>query len=217
MTLRLARVLPAALACLSLVAAAYGATACGSGGDDASVAPNLDEVPTATLPADLPEALIIGGGAILPGGGATYTIRAGDTLAGVASRLGITLEDLRAANPDIDPAALRAGQVINLPQLPENLPTQAPTDVPQTTPIAPEETAAPPEPTNTPEPPPTSTPSSLGQTYVVEAGDIPVTIAEKFGITLEALLAANPDIDPRGLQVGQVLIIPSPEPAPEGG
>lgn len=214
--MRLARVLPVALACLSLIAAAAGATACGGGGDDNTTAPNLDEVPTATLPAELPEALITGGGAILPGGGATYTIRSGDTLDGIASRLGITLEDLRAANPDIDPAALRAGQVINLPQLPDTLPTQAATDVPQTTPAAPEETA-PPEPTNTPEPAPTNTPSSLGQTYVVEAGDIPVSIAEKFGVSLEALLAANPDIDPRGLQVGQVLIIPTAQPTPEGG
>lgn len=204
MTLRLARVLPAALACLSLIAAA----ACGGGGNDTTTAPDLDKVPTATLPAELPEALIIGGGAILPGGGATYTIRSGDTLAGIASRLGITLEDLRTANPDIDPGALRSGQVINLPQLPDNAPTAAATTAP-TTPVAPEETTAP-EPTNTPQPAATNTPSSLGRTYIVEAGDIPVSIAAKFGITVEELLAANPDIDPRGLQVGQVLIIPTP-------
>lgn len=211
--MRLARVLPAALACLSLIAAA-----CGGGGDDATTAPDLDKVPTATLPAELPEALIIGGGAILPGGGATYTIRGGDTLAGIASRLGVSLEDLRAANPAIDPATLRAGQVINLPQLPDEAPTQAAPSTPAASGTAPPATDTPePEPTNTREPAATNTPTSLGQTYVVEAGDIPVSIAEKFGITVESLLAANPTIDPRGLQVGDVLVIPQPVATPTGG
>ena len=98
----------------------------------------------------------------------------------------------------------------------------APAPVPTMEPIIykgppPEETPAAPEPTSTPAPAATNTPASLGQTYVVEAGDIPVSIAAKFGITVEALLAANPDIDPRGLQVGQVLIIPAPVPTPTGG
>jgi LysM repeat protein len=48
--------------------------------------------------------------------------------------------------------------------------------------------------------------------YVVQSGDIPLTIAEQFGITVEALLAANPGINPNGLQVGQELIIPPPPP-----
>jgi LysM repeat protein len=56
--------------------------------------------------------------------------------------------------------------------------------------------------------------TTLGQSYVVQEGDIPVTIAEKFGITVEELLAANPEVEPTSLFIGQVLVIP---PAPEGG
>ena len=44
----------------------------------------------------------------------------------------------------------------------------------------------------------------------MQAGDIPVTIAQKFGITVEALLAANPGLDPRNMHVGDVVIIPPP-------
>ncbi len=43
---------------------------------------------------------------------------------------------------------------------------------------------------------------------MVQDGDIPVKIAEKFGITVEELLAANPGIDPTNLHIGDVLIIP---------
>lgn len=197
--------------CIALVV-----SACGGGGDDPTSAPDLDKVPTATLPAKLPDAVIVGGGAILPGGSATYTIRSGDTLAGIASRLGITLEDLRAANPGVDPATLRTGQVVNLPQLPDGVPTVAPPTSNTQPPGTREPATETPEPvpTDTPEPVATNTPASLGQTYIVKSGDIPVTIAEQFGITVEALLAANPTIDPRGLQVGQVLVIP-PAPAAE--
>ena len=50
----------------------------------------------------------------------------------------------------------------------------------------------------------------------MQSGDIPETIAARFGITTEALLAANPGVNPNNLQVGQVLIIPPAAPPPEG-
>jgi len=36
------------------------------------------------------------------------------------------------------------------------------------------------------------------------------TIAQKFGIRLADLRAANPDVDPRAMRVGTVLVIPAP-------
>jgi LysM repeat protein len=35
-------------------------------------------------------------------------------------------------------------------------------------------------------------------------------IARKYGVKVDALMAANPKLDPRRLQVGQALIIPPP-------
>ncbi len=46
----------------------------------------------------------------------TYTVQAGDTLAIVAARYGISVYDLWAANPQIwDPSLIYVGQVINIP------------------------------------------------------------------------------------------------------
>lgn len=44
--------------------------------------------------------------------------------------------------------------------------------------------------------------------YTVKAGDTLFSIAQSHGITLEALQAANPGVDPKKLQVGQVLKLP---------
>lgn len=55
--------------------------------------------------------------------------------------------------------------------------------------------------------PPASGPA---RTYVVKAGDSPYSIARRNGIKLDALLAANPGIDPRRLPIGQTLNLPLP-------
>lgn len=46
---------------------------------------------------------------------AAYTVRAGETLAGIAGRHGVRLGDIVGANPGIDPDRVRAGQRIRLP------------------------------------------------------------------------------------------------------
>src|SRR4051812_40570006 len=95
------------VACGSVTLAVL-ASACGGGAPHAN-AIDVSKVPTATLPASLPEPKIIGSGAAQPGGGSSYTVKDGDTLAGIASRFGVSLEDLRAANPNINGAALSIG------------------------------------------------------------------------------------------------------------
>lgn len=196
-------------ACVSLILLSSAlAMACGGGGEGVrGDAPDVRNVATATLPAELPEARIVGGGAIAGGGapGLTYIVKSGDTLAGIASRFGIALEDLRAANPDLNPSAMSVGDVVRLPDsaagaTPQPEPTQPPQEEPTAVP-----TVA----------PPTNTPSSLGQTYIVQSGDIPVSIAQKFGITVEELLAANPGLNPTSMHAGDVVIIPPKAPETE--
>jgi len=75
---------------------------------------------------------------------------------------------------------------------------------------------------DTPLPSPTATP----QTHVVQAGEDMGGIAYRYGITLQALRDANPDVDPYSMSIGQSLIIPAaaapsqaggtPQPTPVG-
>ena len=51
--------------------------------------------------------------------------------------------------------------------------------------------------------------------YVVQTGETMSSIARRFGVTLQALLAANPDItDPAKVKAGQTILIPPPGWAP---
>ena len=45
---------------------------------------------------------------------ATYTVKTGDTLGGIAVKTGIEVETLQTLNPELDPQALVTGQKITL-------------------------------------------------------------------------------------------------------
>ena len=63
---------------------------------------------------------------------------------------------------------------------------------------------------------PSATPGPTQQTYIVMSGDTMSSIARRFGVTLDDLIAANLATvpDPDKLDVGDELIIPSPSAAP---
>jgi len=50
---------------------------------------------------------------------------------------------------------------------------------------------------------------TTSRTHMVVAGETAVRIARRYGISLDALLAANPGLEPRRMRIGQVLNIPS--------
>ncbi|MFH1474273.1 MAG: LysM domain-containing protein [Chloroflexota bacterium] len=87
-------------------------------------------------------------------------------------------------------------------------PTPAPTETPAPTDIyLPTEAPASETPAATEEP--AATPAA-GTRYTVKKGDTMWAIAQSAGITLADLRAANPDVDPRAMRVGTVLVIPAP-------
>jgi nucleoid-associated protein YgaU len=57
---------------------------------------------------------------------------------------------------------------------------------------------------------PAASPTVGEQTYIVQVGDYPEKIAQKFGIKTDELVAANNIDDPQKLQIGQTLKIPPP-------
>jgi hypothetical protein len=61
--------------------------------------------------------------------------------------------------------------------------------------------------------PVSNTDTGSGNFYVVAKGDNPVSIAKKLKVSQSELLAANNIDDPRKLQIGQKLIVPTPKKA----
>jgi LysM repeat protein len=51
--------------------------------------------------------------------------------------------------------------------------------------------------------------SSSASTYSIQSGDNFAKVASKKGISLQALLDANPGVNPRSLQIGQTITIPA--------
>jgi len=50
--------------------------------------------------------------------------------------------------------------------------------------------------------------ATSGETYIIEAGDTPLAIAEETGVDYDALLEANPDLEANALAVGEELVLP---------
>lgn len=114
--------------------------------------------------------------------GSTYTVQWGDTLGRIASMCGVTMDAIYAANPGLG-SVIYAGQVINIPG-----------GIPPAT------------------PPPYTPPPSYGYgcAYVVQYGDTLRKIADRFGVSLYDLIAANPQIwNPNLIYVGQVVCLPA--------
>ncbi len=131
----------------------------------------------------------------------TYTVQWGDTLYSIAAKEGVTVAAITAANPGVNPNMIVPGQVLNIP---------AAGTQPQPPPVA---TV------------PSSVPSACTPTYIVQRGDWIYAIARRFGVSVPAILAANPGINANILYPGQVLNIPcggssqvppSGQPAPSG-
>jgi len=55
---------------------------------------------------------------------------------------------------------------------------------------------------------PTLSPTPTPITYTIVQGDTMLEVALRYGITLEELQEANPDVDPRILSIGTILVIP---------
>ena len=72
--------------------------------------------------------------------------------------------------------------------------------------------ALPTQPTLLESPTPTPTEEVQGaQEYTIEAGDTLSSIADQFGVTIDAIIAANELANPDFIQPGDTLTIPAPE------
>ncbi len=123
--------------------------------------------------------------------GQMYTVKSGDSMFLIAQQFNIPLATLIAANPQIaNPSLIFPGQSICIPG--QVMPVPPPTPMPLPTPVP----ACP-----------------GGFTYTVQSGDSLYAIAQKYGITLDALEAANPQItNPDLIFPGQLVCVPGVTP-----
>ena len=127
-----------------------------------------------------------------------YKVKSGDTLAGIAAQFGLTVHDLEVANNAPAGLPLTVGRGLIIPEHagPKALPSelQKLLDGHQ----ASGKTAA-----------ISGVSGETGKFYTIQRGDNPATIAKKFKITPTELLKINNIDDPKKLQVGQRLLIPT--------
>ena len=148
----------------------------------------------------------------------TYTVVAGDTLSKIANKLGTTTKELLLANNLTEKSILRIGQKLRIPGKQKETPFTTQPSTTETPQIS--KQPEPKEETTLTKPPEEITPKSSDEgttevgeviVYKIQPGDIPATIAQKFGITAEALMKFNNITDPTKLRVGQELKIPNPK------
>ena len=238
----------------SLVAATLAVTllaGCGGSGGNSNANRNITSLhnpssaPTATAPSVLPTPLAAGNlpvasaaGSAGGSGADTYVVAAGDTLGAIADKFGISLTQLEAFNPGVDPARLQIGQTLKIPKPgqtpgPSSTPTPQPsaalsTPGPQPSaasgPVNIPPTGGAPNGNGTPIPnlngggstgaaasaSATARPSAGAGEYVVKAGDSACAIATANKVTVQELAAANnlSVSQIAHLTVGQVLKLP---------
>ncbi len=115
-----------------------------------------------------------------------HIVQPGETLHSIALRYGLTVTALARANGLANPARIRVGQVLTIPEV-DSYDRRARTSSPAH--ISRQERA-------------------LVVTYVVRSGDSLYTVARRFGITVQALIEFN-RLGSETLLVGQKLRVPS--------
>ena len=130
-------------------------------------------------------------GAETPVTGASYTVKPGDTLAGIAHRSGSTTAELKQIN-NLRSDYVQVGQELKLPSGSAPAAVEAAHNPPPAAPAVPSTVKTP----------------EGAVTHEVKAGETVGVIARKYHVKTQDLLVANNIADPRKIRAGQILVIP---------
>ena len=132
-----------------------------------------------------------------------YTVAAGDTLSALAGRWSTSVSALATLNGVEDPNLIVVGQQLIVPGRGRAGRTGLGSSSTSGVSALPGPSRAAGSPLASPEPTP-----SNGGTYTVQPGDSLSSIAQRFGVSLQALVEANAIPDANIIYVGQQLIVP---------
>ena len=171
---------------------------------------------------------------VCPPNSFSYTIRAGDTLFLLAQRFGVTPQSILDLNPSILPDSLRVAQIICIPSAappvcppnsfsytiragdtlfllaqrfgvtPQSILDLNPSILPDSLRVG--------QIICIPSAAPTVCPGNTF-VYTIMTGDSIFSLSQRFGVTAQSILDANPGINPANLRVGQQICIPGTAPS----
>lgn len=125
-----------------------------------------------------------------------HQVQAGETLSDIALRYGVPVDAIRQLN-NLSGDLIVAGQVLLVP-------VYTPTPILATPTLPPGVT-----------PSPTPQPDKI--VHVVQPGETLLAIAQRYGVSLQVIQAANGIANPERIQAGQTLVIPLATPTPAPG
>jgi len=129
-----------------------------------------------------------------------YRVMAGDTLSEIAKSVGIEVATLRKANAIGSDSELYPGRWLDIPEKGETVATLKGSPTKAKPPGTPSGGAIPDK---------AAVGSKSGQSYEVLSGDTGWGISRKFGVTYQALVGANAEVELQSLRIGQKLDIPA--------
>jgi LysM repeat protein len=136
----------------------------------------------------------------------THTVAAGETFFGIARSYGVTTAQLRAVNPDVDWERLEIGTVLRLPAR-----ARIPAEPARRTTGSGERPAPSGDRAQPARPAQPSAQPAGRRTHTVAQGETLYGIARRYGVTVDALRAAN-RLEGDRVRVGQTLVIPRAQP-----
>lgn len=137
----------------------------------------------------------------VPGSNCVHEVRTGENVYRLSLRYGVLVNDIARANGLSDANVIIVGDMLTIPNCGTTGVTPPPTSTPRAsaTPVGGGGTTD-----NT-----VTNPSVGGRTYVVQQGETLFEISLRFGVTVEGIMAANPDItDPNFVLMNTEIFVP---------
>ena len=122
-----------------------------------------------------------------------HTVQNGHTLGWIGQQYGVSVAALQAANGNLNPRRLQIGQQLVIPRAGGTSASRT-ASAPSPAPAAPRPAAR--------------TNADGTRAVTVQRGQTLDVIGQQFGVSVAALRAANGNVNPRRLQIGQRLVIP---------